>query len=124
MFLRISGVEEGERIRLAQGPSGWFWGVALAWCQGQSIGDISRSIELADGDIVSALNKTVDLLDQMKGMLTAYHDEALLRTMARARGLLNRGMVALIRTEGPMDIDVLATLTAEDAECSPTPEHS
>jgi ATP-dependent RNA helicase HelY len=99
-FQRVSRVEERSRIRLAQPPSSWFWGVALAWCSGSSIADITRSIEMADGDVVSVLNKTVDLMDQFRGFLTAYGDYALLSVLASARGLVNRGMVAMIRTEG------------------------
>jgi superfamily II RNA helicase len=103
VFQRVNRLEERERIRLAQGPSSWFWGVALAWCQAQSIGEITKSIELADGDVVAALNKTIDLMDQLKGLLTAYGDFNLLGTLSRARSLLNRGMVAMIRTDPGME---------------------
>ena len=102
----------------AQGPSSWFWGVALAWCRGQSIGEISKSIELADGDIVSTLNKTVDLMDQFRGMLTAYGDYALLSKLATARALLNRGMVAMIRSEG-IDVDDKEPFESEMDDATP-----
>ena len=54
---RVSGLEDGQGIRLAQGPSTWFWGVALAWCQGASIADIVPNIQLGEGDVVSVLNR-------------------------------------------------------------------
>lgn len=100
VFQRVSGLEERHGIRLAQGPSGWLWGMALTWCRGGSIADLSASIELAEGDIVSILNKTIDLLDQFRALLTAYGDYRLLNLSAQARSLLCRGMVAMMRTEG------------------------
>jgi superfamily II RNA helicase len=102
---RVSGLEEGQGIRLAQGPSTWFWGVALAWCQGASIADIVPSIQLGEGDVVSILNKTVDLLDQFRSLLTAYDDQKMLRKTADAKALLMRGLVAALRSETAIVIE-------------------
>ncbi|HEV3312266.1 MAG TPA: DEAD/DEAH box helicase [Chloroflexota bacterium] len=99
VFRRISGLEERQGIRLAQGPSAWFWGVALAWCEGQSIEMISPYIEAGEGDIVSILNKAVDLLDQLRGMFLRYADQELLATTEGARRLLCRGLVAMLRSD-------------------------
>ncbi|SRR5579884_68384 len=103
-FRRVSGLEEGQGIRLAQGASSWFWGVALAWCSGASIQEISPTIEAGEGDIVSILNKTVDLLDQFTGMVGRYGDVSMLETIHHSRRLLTRGLVALLRSDvAPVD---------------------
>jgi superfamily II RNA helicase len=90
--------EEEEGIDLAQGPSRWFFGVAYAWCRGDSIGDIAARIQLGEGDIVSVLNKTVDLLDQLEGAFYQYGDARALTICAEARHLLVRGLVAMVRS--------------------------
>jgi superfamily II RNA helicase len=99
VFVRIAALEEAEGIELVQGPSEWFFGVALAWCRGDSLGKITERVEMAEGDIVSVLNKTVDLLDQFEGMLFRYDDRRLLARAAEARRLLVRGLVAMVRSE-------------------------
>jgi superfamily II RNA helicase len=98
IFARIANIEEEEGIELAQGPSSWFFGVALAWCRGDSIEEITSNIDLGEGDIVSVLNKTVDLLDQFESMLERYGDVDLLHKSAEARRLLVRGLVAMVRS--------------------------
>ena len=100
VYRRISLLEEQQGIRLSQGPSSWFWGVALAWCQGDSVDQLSSRIEAAEGDIVSTLNKTVDLMDQFKALLIRYDDYVLLATTDTAHKMLSRGLVAMMRTEG------------------------
>ena len=96
---RVSGIEDGQGIRLAQGPSSWFWGVALAWCRGASISEIVPNIQMGEGDVVSVLNKTVDLLDQFRSLLLAYGDDKMLRLCAEAKTLLVRGLVAALRSD-------------------------
>jgi superfamily II RNA helicase len=98
MFQRVAATEESEGIDLAQGPSKWFFGVAYAWCRGASVADITKRLDLGEGDIVSLLNKTVDLLDQMVSMLTFYGDGHLLAVCDEARRLLVRGLVAMVRS--------------------------
>jgi superfamily II RNA helicase len=97
-YERIAAMEQLAGIELAQGPSEWFYGVAYAWCRGDSIEKITSNIELAEGDIVGALNKTVDLLDQLESMLTEYGDSQLLAVSREARRLLVRGLVAMVRS--------------------------
>jgi superfamily II RNA helicase len=97
-YNKIAAMEETEGIELAQGPSPWFYGVAFAWCHGDSIEDITTNIELGEGDVVSVLNKTVDLLDQLESMLTQYGDYRLIAISSEARRLLVRGLVAMVRS--------------------------
>jgi len=96
-YRRIAALEEAEGITLTQGPSDWFYGVARAWCRGASIGEIMRNVELSEGDVVSLLNKTVDLLDQLDDLLAAYGDVDMRGRVSEARRLLVRGLVALVR---------------------------
>ena len=98
MFQKIAALEEAEGIELAQGPSAWFYGVAYAWCRGDSVEQITDRVELGEGDVVSLLNKTIDLLEQFESMLERYGDVGLLTVTDRARGLLVRGLVAMVRS--------------------------
>jgi superfamily II RNA helicase len=98
IFYKVSQAEEDEGINLAQGPSRWFHGVAYAWCTGASVEEIASRVELGEGDIVSVLNKTVDLLDQFEGMLAQHSDAHLLMVVAEAKRLLIRGLVAMVRS--------------------------
>ena len=91
-------LENEADVELAQGPSAWFFGAAYAWCRGDSIEQITARLEAGEGDIVSLLNKTVDLLDQLDGMLERYGDGATLGVTSAARRLLVRGLVAMVRS--------------------------
>jgi superfamily II RNA helicase len=101
-FWKIEAMEEAEGIDLVQGPSNWFYGVAYAWCHGSSIGEITKRLDMGEGDIVSMLNKTVDLLDQLESMLRRYDDFGLLAVTETARRLLVRGLVAMVRSGGDL----------------------
>ena len=97
-FRRIAALEEAEGIELAQGPSDWFRGIALAWCHGDSIEEITSRVEMGEGDVVSSLNKTVDLIDQFEDLLRVYGDDRVLAVSSAARRLLVRGLVAMVRS--------------------------
>ena len=97
-YTKIAAMEETEGIELAQGPSPWFYGVAYAWCHGDSIEDITGRIEMGEGDVVGVLNKTVDLLDQLESMLIQYGNYRLIATSSEARRSLVRGLVAMVRS--------------------------
>ncbi len=97
-FSQIARAEEAAGIELTQGPSAWFYGAALAWCRGASVGDITEEIDLGEGDIVSLLNKTVDLVDQFEGMLLRLGDKDLVERCREARSQIVRGLVALVRS--------------------------
>ncbi len=42
-----------------------FHGVALCWAHGKSLGDLLQQIDMAEGDLLMALNQTIDLLQQV-----------------------------------------------------------
>jgi superfamily II RNA helicase len=98
MFRRIAALEDAEGIELAQGPSDWFFGIALAWCEGASVEAITSRVDCGEGDVVSILNKTVDLLDQFEDMVRVYGDFDLLAVSEQARRRLVRGLVAMVRS--------------------------
>jgi superfamily II RNA helicase len=97
-FRRIAALEAEEGIELAQGPSDWFFGIALAWCDGASVEEITSRVDCGEGDVVSLLNKTVDLLDQFEDMVRVYGDHELLTVSEQARRRLVRGLVAMVRS--------------------------
>jgi ATP-dependent RNA helicase HelY len=97
-FMAVTALEEEVGIELTQGPSAWFYGVALAWCRGSSIEAITSEIELGEGDIVSLLNKTIDLVDQFESMLVRYGDTEMIGICTEARSLMWRGLVAMVRS--------------------------
>jgi 3-dehydroquinate synthase class II len=70
--------------------------------------EIASRVELGEGDIVSVLNKTVDLLDQFEGMLAQHSDAHLLMVVAEAKRLLVRGLVAMVRSGDRIDEQVPA----------------
>jgi superfamily II RNA helicase len=106
-FMHIAALEREAGIDLTQGPSTWFYGVALAWCQGASIEEITAKIEMGEGDIVSLLNKTIDLVDQFESMMVRYADTEMIETCREARRLMWRGLVAMVRTGGRNAPDLL-----------------
>jgi ATP-dependent RNA helicase HelY len=97
-FQKIAAIEEAEGVELAQAPSSWFYGIAYAWCRGETIQRITARVEIGEGDVVSVLNKTVDLLEQFESMVAQYGDAHLLALAAAARRLLVRGLVAMMRS--------------------------
>jgi superfamily II RNA helicase len=97
-FAQIARAEGSAGIELTQGPSAWFYGAALAWCRGASVEDITQELEIGEGDIVSLLNKTVDLVDQFESMSIRVGDSRLAERCKEARGLIVRGLVAIVRT--------------------------
>ena len=63
-------------------------------------------IQLGEGDIVSVLNKTVDLLDQFDDMLRVYDDVTLMAVVAESRRLLVRGLVAMMRSGDRLSVPI------------------
>ncbi|MFN0071519.1 MAG: DEAD/DEAH box helicase [Chloroflexota bacterium] len=81
-----------------------FQGVALAWAEGSSLSDIAQRSRIAEGDLVGLLQKTLDLLSQLKVAASRAArpggqkgpvgiDERLLERIDAADQLLRRGVV-------------------------------
>jgi len=81
-----------------------FQGVALAWAEGNTLTEIAQRSRIAEGDLVGLLQKTLDLLNQLKlaasragaptikGAPTGF-DERFLTRIDNADQLLRRGVV-------------------------------
>lgn len=91
----VARVEDRHGERLTPGPSAAFWGVAHAWARGERFASLLRAVALSEGDVITALNKTLDLLRQVHDALRIADPRHSLRpTLAAAEARLNRGLVA------------------------------
>jgi superfamily II RNA helicase/transcriptional regulator with XRE-family HTH domain len=63
----VQNAEYAEGLALSPGVSDDFHGVALNWWRGISLGGLLRQVDLAEGDLLVALNQTIDLLQQVQG---------------------------------------------------------
>ena len=70
-----------------------FRGVALGWVNGASLADLASRSGLAEGDIVFALQKTIDVCRQIRQAAPFTRVASLARRAAEAERLLRRGVV-------------------------------
>lgn len=63
----VQGSEYAEGIAMSPGIADDFYGVALNWWRGISLGGLVRRMDLAEGDLLVSLNQTIDLLQQLLG---------------------------------------------------------
>ncbi len=86
---RRAARQMAERVRKAElrqalppGPiiNDHFLGVALGWAQGMSLAALRGRISLAEGDLLMALNQTIDLLRQLESAVRQILDDATLWT--------------------------------------------
>ncbi len=104
-----------------------FRGLALAWAQGMALGEIAGRARLAEGDLVVTLQKTLDVLGQLRdAAVHSRHDGSpdLVTRFDQADALLRRGVVeASYRwaLSGPPDPDE-ADEEPWPSEQAPTPE--
>ncbi|MDQ3514069.1 MAG: DEAD/DEAH box helicase [Chloroflexota bacterium] len=91
----VLGEERDAGLFISEGHNPAFYGAARAWCQGASMVEIGEKLQLSEGDLVLTFNKTIDLMRQVREMLTraapAHPVEAALREAER---LMRRGIVA------------------------------
>jgi ATP-dependent RNA helicase HelY len=91
----VLGEERDHGLFISEGHNPGFYGAARAWCQGASMVDIGGNLPLSEGDLVLTFNKTIDLMRQVREMLTGvlsgHPVEQNLRT---AEALMRRGIVA------------------------------
>ena len=91
----IIGEERDHRLFISEGHNPGFYGAALAWCQGATMVEIGESLELSEGDLVITFNKTIDLLRQVRDMLTDVEpDHPLREKLGESIRRLKRGIVA------------------------------
>ena len=71
-----------------------FHGVALAWAEGHDLATIAQRAHLQEGDLVGALQKTLDLISQLRGAaMKGPLGTRLVPLLDQADGLLRRGVV-------------------------------
>src|SRR5262245_33728906 len=71
-----------------------FHGVALAWSEGHDLASIAQRARIQEGDLVGALQKTLDLIGQMRGAaVQGPLGAGLVRVLDEADNLLRRGVV-------------------------------
>jgi superfamily II RNA helicase len=87
--------EERQGLQMSRALPVDFHGVALAWAEGHELLSISQRARLQEGDLVGALQKTLDLISQLRG---AAHQgplgAGLVPLLDEADRLLRRGVVS------------------------------
>ncbi len=97
----VIATERQNDLFISTGYNESFFGVLRAWCGGAAMASLSETIELSEGDIVLTINKTLDLMRQVRTMLATTTPEHPLRsTLAAAERLALRDIVAQSYTFG------------------------
>ncbi len=91
---RAVEVERRHNIDLSQPLPAQFRGIALGWATGAGLADLSRRSGLAEGDIVFALQKAIDVCRQIGQAFVHSRTPTLARRASEAEALLRRGVVA------------------------------
>jgi superfamily II RNA helicase len=111
---RVLQAEAKVDIAVSQFLSETFAGPALLWAQGASLAECSALVQLAEGDIISGLQKTLDLLSQLREatMYAAPKAEPLIANLRAAERLIRRGIVErayqlILAPEEPITDEVL-----------------
>ncbi len=66
---QIIAAEERNGLVLTPGFTPRFWGVVLAWGQGEPLANLVDRTGLPEGDLILAINKTLDLMRQVRDMV-------------------------------------------------------
>jgi superfamily II RNA helicase len=86
--------EERQGLQMSRPLPVDFHGVALAWAEGQDLATIAQRGRLQEGDLVGALQKTLDLINQLRGAAQQGPlGNNLVALLDEADGLLRRGVV-------------------------------
>lgn len=93
---QVIAAERRVGLEIGQPINEDFRGVALAWAREESLAEIARRSRIAEGDLVGAFQKTLDLLGQLRSAVEqARRPEAdvLLAKLQAADARLRRGVV-------------------------------
>src|SRR5205823_4592898 len=86
--------EERHGLQMSRQLPVDFHGVALAWAEGHELAAIAQRARMQEGDVVGALQKTLDLVGQLRGAAQQGPlGSGLLPKLAEADALLRRGVV-------------------------------
>ena len=86
----VQSVEYNEDVVLSPGIADDFFGIALNWWRGMSLGGLLRRVDLAEGDLLVSLNQTIDLLQQLQSAVGQTLDAGDLWQAAEGRGRRSR----------------------------------
>jgi superfamily II RNA helicase len=87
--------EERHGLQMSRPLPVDFHGVALAWAEGHDLASIAQRARLQEGDLVGALQKTLDLIGQLRGAaMQGRLGAGLVPLLDEADGLLRRGVVS------------------------------
>ncbi|MFN8632728.1 MAG: DEAD/DEAH box helicase [Chloroflexota bacterium] len=100
---RILDEERKAHVEVSRMINADLKGVALAWAEGDDLGEIAARSRIAEGDLVGLLQKTLDILGQLRGAVEhadvparrqdRFDRPELLECLAEADDLLRRGVV-------------------------------
>ncbi|GAC1314583.1 MAG: hypothetical protein NVSMB2_04250 [Chloroflexota bacterium] len=86
--------EERQGLQMSRPLPVDFHGVALAWAEGTDLAVIGQRTRMQEGDLVGALQKTLDLLGQLRGAaMQGQLGAGLIAKLDEADRLLRRGVV-------------------------------
>jgi superfamily II RNA helicase len=87
--------EERHGLQMSRPLPVDFHGVALAWAEGQELASIAQRARMQEGDLVGALQKSLDLIGQLRGAAQQGPlGSGLIPRLDEADALLRRGVVS------------------------------
>jgi ATP-dependent RNA helicase HelY len=106
----VFSAERSNGLFITSGHSEGFYGAMRAWCHGSSMARILEQIELSEGDLVLSFNKTIDIMRQVRDMLSqAMPDHPLREALDDAERLVRRDIV-----EQSLSIGFLPLIDADE----------
>lgn len=116
MEQQILATERQNGLFISHGHNVGFYGAMRAWCRGATMADITGKIALSEGDMVLTFNKSIDLMRQVREMLSNVDPTHPLRdTLFDAERLVRRDIVAQSLALGFLPIEEQETTTEIDA---------
>jgi hypothetical protein len=87
--------EERHELQISRPLPVDFHGVALAWAEGHELASIAQRARMQEGDLVGALQKTLDLIGQLRGAAQQGPlGHGLIPLLDETDSLLRRGVVS------------------------------
>ncbi|HEV2108549.1 MAG TPA: DEAD/DEAH box helicase [Thermomicrobiales bacterium] len=118
----VLGEERDHDLFISEGHNPGFYGAARAWCHGWTMVDIGEKLPLSEGDLVLTFNKTIDLMRQVREMLTdVLPGHPIEQNLRAAEALVRRGIVAQSLALGYTPI-ADAPLSPEESEALLAPD--
>jgi ATP-dependent RNA helicase HelY len=94
MEQQVLAAERGNGLYISNGHNAGFYGAMRAWCNGATMSAVTEQIALSEGDLVLTFNKTIDLMRQVREMITnVAPDHPLRETLSIAERFVKRDIV-------------------------------